>query len=266
LANYGTTTTERLAIEGGTLSYQWYSNTTTDNSGGTAISDKTSATFADVPTSVIGTFYYYVVVTNTIADNGDGGVKTASTSSAVTMITITTPVATTDADREIPPTGMIEETAVIAPMNISAAKFTAGPNPVNRSNGTVNFYRCGKQVKNTTLLVYDASGNLVKKVRISDNAFSTDARRQVGSWDLTDKRGRPVSDGTYLVRGAVAPLYTASSKNANCATVKTEKNTRFPPDDFSNFLIVTNNAADNRSAVMILNVSQGMSFVSSGIP
>jgi len=28
-------------------------------------------------------------------------------------------------------------------------------------------------------------------------------RRKVGSWDLCDKNGRIVSEGTYLVKGAV---------------------------------------------------------------
>ena len=52
--------------DGGTLSYQWYSNTTTTNSGGTLISGATSADYTP-PTAVAGTLYYYCVVTNTLA-------------------------------------------------------------------------------------------------------------------------------------------------------------------------------------------------------
>lgn len=52
--------------DGGTLSYQWYSNTTATNSGGTLISGATSAGYTP-STAVAGTLYYYCVVTNTLA-------------------------------------------------------------------------------------------------------------------------------------------------------------------------------------------------------
>ncbi|MFF2886624.1 S-layer homology domain-containing protein [Paenibacillus sp. NPDC057967] len=64
--------------DGGTLSYQWYRNTTNSTTGGTLIAGANSATY-DVPTNTAGTFYYYVVVTNT--NNNVNGTKTASTTS-----------------------------------------------------------------------------------------------------------------------------------------------------------------------------------------
>jgi len=48
----------------GTLSYQWFSNTTNSKTGGTAIAGKTAPTFTP-PTTTIGTLYYYVEVTQT---------------------------------------------------------------------------------------------------------------------------------------------------------------------------------------------------------
>jgi len=73
--------------DGGTLSYEWYSNTMESNTGGQAITsaDKTSYT---PPTNTTGITYYYVVVTNTITDNGDGGVKTATITSSVAVVTV----------------------------------------------------------------------------------------------------------------------------------------------------------------------------------
>ncbi|WP_127580499.1 discoidin domain-containing protein [Paenibacillus koleovorans] len=50
--------------DGGTLSYQWYSNSSNSASGGTAISGAQSASF-QAPTNLAGTTYYYAVVTNT---------------------------------------------------------------------------------------------------------------------------------------------------------------------------------------------------------
>jgi hypothetical protein len=67
--------------DGGTLSYQWYSNTTNSNSGGTAIEGATGASFTP-PTSTAGTVYYYVIVTNTNGENEPAYI----TSNAVAII------------------------------------------------------------------------------------------------------------------------------------------------------------------------------------
>lgn len=48
----------------GTLSFQWYSNSSASTSGGTAISGATNANFAP-PVTTVGTTYYYVVVSST---------------------------------------------------------------------------------------------------------------------------------------------------------------------------------------------------------
>lgn len=50
--------------DGGTLSYQWYSNIANSITGGAAIAGATNSSYT-VPTSEVGTLYYYVEVTNT---------------------------------------------------------------------------------------------------------------------------------------------------------------------------------------------------------
>ncbi|WP_044626270.1 T9SS C-terminal target domain-containing protein [Neotamlana nanhaiensis] len=52
----------------GTVSYQWYSHTTNNNTGGTAISGATDASYTPPTYTTAGTFYYYVV----ISLNGSG--------------------------------------------------------------------------------------------------------------------------------------------------------------------------------------------------
>jgi uncharacterized repeat protein (TIGR02543 family) len=106
-------------------------------------------------------------------------------------------------NRVIPQTKPNEEATVIAPMVILAGEFTAGPNPVSKESGSVNFYRQGKWVANCELRIYDATGNVINKVKIRDSAIGNQARRRVGEWDLADKNGRQVSEGTYLVKGVV---------------------------------------------------------------
>ena len=60
------------------LSYQWYSNTTASNTGGTAISGATAATFAIPTTLAAGTYYYYCVIT----------AGSTSVSTGVTTVTV----------------------------------------------------------------------------------------------------------------------------------------------------------------------------------
>ena len=57
------------SVDGGELSFKWYSNTSASNEGGTLISTATSATYQP-NTATVGKYYFYVVVTNTIDDNG----------------------------------------------------------------------------------------------------------------------------------------------------------------------------------------------------
>ena len=111
------------------------------------------------------------------------------------------PVKVAEADRIIPPTG--EETAVVAPVVVTAGEFTAGPNPVDRQSGNVAFYWSGRSLSGGTLFVYDASGNVVNRIAITGNASNGQARRQIGTWNLTDRRDRPVSESAYLVRGVL---------------------------------------------------------------
>ncbi len=60
------------------ISYQWYSNNTSSNAGGTLIAGATSSTYTP-PTNTVGTKYYYVVCTNA------QGSTTSTVSGAVTV-------------------------------------------------------------------------------------------------------------------------------------------------------------------------------------
>jgi hypothetical protein len=94
------------------------------------------------------------------------------------------------------------EAVVIAPYAQLAAEFTAGPNPVSKSIGKVGFFRQGRSVSGN-LTVYDVSGNVIRKIVISDKSIGNQNRRLVGEWDLWDSKGRQVAEGAYLVRGVV---------------------------------------------------------------
>ena len=113
-------------------------------------------------------------------------------------------------DRVIPVAGSDDGAAAVAPVSRLTAAFAAGPNPVGRSSGSINFFSNGSRIVSATLSIYDASGNTVKKISISGNAVN--GRRPVASWDLTDNKGRLVSEGTYLVKGVVKTSNGKSEK------------------------------------------------------
>ena len=69
--------------DGGSLSYQWFSNTANSNTGGTAVG--TGPSFS-APTANAGTTYYYVVVTNT--NTSVNGQQTAAKASGAASVTV----------------------------------------------------------------------------------------------------------------------------------------------------------------------------------
>ena len=127
----------------------------------------------------------------------------AYTENAEVIVTEPPNVSVASADREILPSN-VGGTAAISPMAAPIAKLAAGPNPVAKQSGGVNFFRQGKIIESGTLYVYDATGSLVKKVAIKDKFAGSSGNRSVGAWDLRDSKGRPVPEGGYVVKGAVS--------------------------------------------------------------
>ncbi len=72
----------------GTPTFQWYSNTTNSNTGGSIISGETNATF-NPPSNSAGTFYYYCIIT--LPSGGCSNIKTnTATVTIMPNATITT--------------------------------------------------------------------------------------------------------------------------------------------------------------------------------
>jgi uncharacterized protein YodC (DUF2158 family) len=98
VGDQGTENTFSLTVtatssDGGSLSCQWYSNTSNSNTGGSILSGKTAATLtlnkADYTTAEQnGDYYFYAEVTNTLPHTGDGGKKTATAVSNVATVSV----------------------------------------------------------------------------------------------------------------------------------------------------------------------------------
>ena len=72
------------SANGGSLSYQWYSNTTQATAGATTLTNCTTYNYSP-STSTVGTMYYYCVVTNTTGS--------CSATSDIATVTVTAPTA-----------------------------------------------------------------------------------------------------------------------------------------------------------------------------
>jgi len=205
--------------DGGILSYQWFTKmgeSTLD--GGEIIPGATSASYT-IPSSAAGTYYYYVTVTNT--NSSVDGNKTATTASDVATVIVEVTTTVLSPGHVIPPNNG-DDVGIVVSVNGSRHILTAGPNPVGKSSGEVKFFvGATAPVARGSLTIYDASGNVVNKIRIDDNdrrgvarnartmpvsAESVESRRVVGLWNLTDTKGRTVSEGTYLVRGTITTV------------------------------------------------------------
>jgi hypothetical protein len=128
-------------------------------------------------------------------------------------------VSVLSSDRVIPPAVPNQNAIVIAPVNQLTSEFTAGPNPVSKSTGMISFFRQGSLIDKGTLTIYDASGNVIRKINVNDNTIMINGnvivgadgnrpvvRRLIGFWDLRDASGRSIPAGTYLIRGTVKTL------------------------------------------------------------
>jgi hypothetical protein len=73
----GTSTALSVTTSGTSPTYQWYSNTSNSNAGGTIISGATSASYTP-PTTAAGTQYYYCSVTATVGGNSINQISNAS--------------------------------------------------------------------------------------------------------------------------------------------------------------------------------------------
>ncbi len=78
-------TVAATVADGGTRSYQWYSNTSDSNTEGSIISGATGTSYT-IPTTTAGTYYYYCVVTNT--NNAVNGTKAFTTSTRAATVTV----------------------------------------------------------------------------------------------------------------------------------------------------------------------------------
>ena len=99
---YGTTENRTLEVNAGTsnsstagtITYQWYKNTTDSNVGGTAIDNANGSTYEIPDTEEPGTYYYYCEIINTISDGTTQSSSSTKTDAIEVVIAQGTPAVT----------------------------------------------------------------------------------------------------------------------------------------------------------------------------
>ena len=158
---------------GGSLSFQWYSNTSVSNTGGETILEARSVSYSP-PISTVGTFYYFVEVTNTISNNGDGGNKTATIKSDVATLTInkasgatvSAPILNTRTHNNIiintitaPSTGQDVEYGISSSNNANTAAWQTGT-AFSGLNAAATYFIFARSAGNNNYETGTASGSL----------------------------------------------------------------------------------------------------------
>jgi len=193
----GTLSVTASVTDGGTLSYQWYRNTDYNTTGGTAIIGATGSSYT---LSDVGAYYYYVVVTNTIANNGDGGTKTAQTISSVVKVTVELVLAEWARTVSIISTGdtTFSAVAVDSSGNVYAAGYQYGDDTYTYGTGVSAQGTASGGSDNVVLVKYNSSGTALWARTVSAGSsasrFSSVAVDSVGN---VYAAGYQYNDGTY---------------------------------------------------------------------
>ncbi len=132
----------------GAYSYQWYSNTSNSTSGGTTVGTNAASY---TPASLVGTTYYYCVVSQTAS--GCGPVTTAATASVTTGAAVTA-TATVD---ECVNLGVTDKYYVLVSANGGTPPYTYNGAFYNSTSGE-GIYEVNENTTGSTFTVHDANG------------------------------------------------------------------------------------------------------------
>ena len=226
----------------GTRSVQWYKNTSNSNTGGTAISGETANTFT-VPTSTVGTTYYYAVVSS---DTG----CTPAVSSVAEVIVQSLPAITTQ-----PAT--LSKPCKDSTLTLSIAHIGDGTRSVqwykNTSNNNTGGTAISGETANTFTVPTSTVGTTYYYAVVSSDTACTSAVSNVAEVVVTEPTAIDTNLNTtekkyckdqtagvfdlFIKAKGTAPFtykwYKANSATATGTLVRTEANTNNDEDSYT---------------------------------
>ena len=182
--------------DGGSLTYQWYS-ADSDTSEGVEITDANLNSYSIPKSNLKDAKYYYCKVTNTITDNGDGGVKVQEIKSAVVLIDIWEGIG------YIHPSSKTQEN--FAPIDNNGSGLGYGWNALDSELGAV------VNGNETTFAVYSKNASKIL-LEIYDVAYGEDAKydywMEKGNDNIWRAKIRGAGKGTLYAFRAWGPTWT----------------------------------------------------------
>ncbi|MEK3726189.1 S-layer homology domain-containing protein [Paenibacillus sp. FSL H8-0034] len=229
------------ASDGGTLSYQWCSNTTNITSGGTPITNATSASYV-VPTATAGTTYYYVIVTNT--NNSATGSNTATTTSNVATVTVNELVNAATPSIDTQTTGA---TVNVGTLSVVASVSDGGTLSYQWCSNTTNSITGGVEITNATNASYavptTTAGTTYYYVIVTNTSNSA-----TGSKTATATSSAAVVNDVVSQDASLSSLNLSSGVLSPAFASYTTNYTATVPNDVS-VTEVTCNTADSHATV-----------------
>lgn len=204
-------TVTAASADGGKISYQWYENTKDSITGAAAINGATMASYT-VPSSAIGTTYYYCMVTN--ENNIATGNKTAVTNSDIVKVQVVkapNPITKVSGYRKA-----IGSKLTLKPAGAATYKSSKSKVASVSKKGKITFRRIGKAVitvKAKGNAYYEAATKRITiivtpKKAVASPVKSTKAKTATVKW----KRDSKVTG--YMIQ------YSVSSKFKGAKTVR----------------------------------------------
>ena len=182
--------------DGGSFTYQWYS-ADSDTSEGVEIAGANSNSYSIPKSNLKDAKYYYCKVTNTITDNGDGGVKVQEIKSAVVLIDIWEGIGYTH------PSAKTQEN--FAPIDNNGSGLGYGWNALDSELGAV------VNGNETTFAVYSKNASKIL-LEIYDVAYGEDAKydywMEKGNDNIWRAKIRGAGKGTLYAFRAWGPTWT----------------------------------------------------------
>ena len=194
----------------GTFTYQWYSNISPSNSGGSLIPGATTDTYLPSTTSV-GTIYYYCVITQT-------GVGCNVTSAVATVIVVSSPIITTQ-----PQSATVCAGSALAPLTIAYSNGT----------GTASY----QWYDDNGLIVGATNASYTPTNTVTTNFYCIITFSSGGCTNITSNSAtvtinpvptitqQPLSTQSACVGGGIAPLTVSYSGGVGTASYQWYSNT-----------------------------------------
>ena len=274
-----------ITVSGGvtssTFDYQWYSNTTNNNTSGTLIAGANTNTYTPDNTT-IGTLYYYVVVTQT-----ESGCEVISTTSEVT-ITPGPTIVTQPVDSEVCLDGVANQLTIVTQNGVGVPTYqwytnttnsTSGGTPITGATnstydpptntvGEIFYYVTIAFQGGCDLITSDVASVVVNEIPVIDTAEITIYSEETFLFDPSSVAGNIVPTGTTYTwssptssnPGAILGSSSESSPQTNIS--QTLENISSPPEPVTETYVITPATPSCTGQPFILIVTVNPSIIS----